>query len=57
MTRMDYSCTEGKFIFPIVWKTPCDNRSLRYTTICHPPDTQVGGRPMSWSLEITGGLG
>jgi len=25
--------------------------------ICHPPDTQVSGRPISWSLEITGGLG
>ena len=37
--RMDYSCTEGKFIFPTVWKTPCDNRSSRCTTICHLPDT------------------
>jgi len=25
--------------------------------ICHPLDTQVGGRPTSWSPEITGGLG
>ena len=55
--RIDYSCTEGKFIFSTVWKTPCDNRSLRYTMICHLPDTQVSGRPMSWSPEITGGLG
>jgi len=55
--RMDYSCIEGRFIFPIVWKTSYNNRLLRYTTICHPPDTQVSGRPMSWSPEITGGLG
>jgi len=55
--RMDYSCIEERFIFSIVWKIPCDNRSLRYITICHLPDTQVGGRPMSWSPEITGGLG
>jgi len=55
--RMDYSCIEGRFIFLIVWKTLCDNRLLRSTTICHLLDTQVSGRPMSWSPEITGGLG
>jgi len=25
--------------------------------ICHPLDTQASKRPMSWSQEITGGLG
>jgi len=54
--KMDYSYTEGKSISLIAWKTLCDNRSFRYTTICHPPDTQVSERPMSWSPEITGGL-
>ena len=55
--RTDYSCTEGKFISLKARMTLCDNRSFRYTTICHLPDTQVGGRPMSWSSEITSGLG
>ena len=36
--RMDYSYIKERFIFPIVWKTPCNNRSLRCTTIYHPPD-------------------
>jgi len=55
--KTDYSCTERRFIFPTAWKIPCDNRSLRCTMICYLLDTQVGGRPMSWSPEITGGLG
>jgi len=55
--RTDYFCTEGRYISLIAWKTLCDNRSFRCTTICHPPDTQIGGRPMSWFPEITGGLG
>jgi len=55
--RTDYSCTKEKSISLIAWKTLYDNRSFRCTTICHPPDTQVGGRPMSWSPEITGDLG
>jgi len=48
---------KGKIISLTAWKTLCDNRSFKCTTICHPPDTQVGGRPTSWSPEITGGLG
>jgi len=31
--------------------------SMKDTIICHPPNTQVGRRPISWSPEITGGLG
>jgi len=55
--RIDYFCTEGRYISLIAWKTLCDNRSFRCTIISHLPDTQVGGRPTSWSPEITGGLG
>jgi len=55
--RMDYFCTEGRYISLIVWKTLYDNRLFRCTIICYPPDTQVSGRPMSWSPETTGGLG
>jgi len=55
--RMDYSCTKGKSISLIVWKILYNNRSFRCTTIYYLLDTQVSGRPMSWSPEITGGLG
>jgi len=54
--RTDYSYTEERYISFIAWMTLCDNRSFRYTITCHPLDTQVSGRPMSWSPEITGGL-
>jgi len=48
---------DRRYISLIAWKkTLYDNRSFRCTMICHPLDTQVGGRPMSWSPEITGGL-
>jgi len=55
--RMGYSCTEGRYTSLTVWKTLCDNKLFRCTMICHSPDTQVSGRPTSWSPKITDGLG